>query len=241
MSQVIDLLSRPVYGFQQVDELLGLYPGTSRRWIDGYERGKKRYAPVIREASTGDEAVTWGEFVETRLLAQYRDQGVPLIHMRPAIEALREELNVKYPLASAKTWLAADGRELVGRMQHQVGLQGPLLLVFTVRTGQTRMDWTPPADAFRRSIEWTTDHQDAQPRLVHPDVDLDRVQIDPLRGFGEPVVRGVRTEIINELFRAGETPDGIAETYELEPEAVLQALRYEARRASGVAAETIAA
>ena len=241
MSEVIDLLSRPVYGFQQVDELLSLYPGTSRRWIDGYERGRKQYAPVIREVTTHDDAVTWGEFVETRLLAQYRGQGVPLIHLRPAITALREELNVQYPLASAKTWLAADGRELVGRVQQHVGLKGPLSLVFVVRTGQTRLDWTPPADSFRRSIEWTSSADDAQPRLVHPDADLDQVQIDPLRGFGEPVVRGVRTEIISELFRAGESPDGIAETYELEPEAVLQALRYEARRSNGVAAETIAA
>ena len=67
----------------------------------------------------------------------------------------------------------------------------------------------------------------SQPRLVHPDVDLDQVQIDPLRGFGEPVVRNVRMENIVELFRSGESPEGISEMYELEREAVLQALRYE--------------
>jgi uncharacterized protein (DUF433 family) len=241
VTNVIDLLSRPVYGLSQVDALLGLRPGTARRWIDGYARAGRSYPPVVREVSTGDEAVTWGEFVETRLLAQYRDAGVPMIRMRPAIDALREQLQTRYPLASARTWLDVDGRELVWKVQGQVGLERPLALV-VVRTGQAVLDWSPPAEAFRRSIEWTDgDENGRQPRLVHPDVDLDQVQIDPLRGFGEPVVRNVRTEIIVELFRAGESPEGISETYELDREAVLQALRYELRRANGAAAEAIAA
>lgn len=240
MANVIDLLSRPVYGLSQVDALLGLRSGTGRRWIDGYTRAGRNYPPVVREESTGDEAVTWGEFVETRLLAQYRDAGVPMIRMRPAIDALRQQMQTRYPLASARTWLDVDGRELVWKVQDQVGLERPLALV-VVRTGQTILDWSPAADAFRRSIEWTGDENGRQPRLVHPDVDLDQVEIDPLRGFGEPVVRNVRTEIIVELFRAGESPEGISEMYELEREAVLQALRYEFRRANGAAAEATAA
>jgi hypothetical protein len=112
MANVIDLLSRPVYGLAQVDALLGLRAGTARRWIDGYCRAGRSYPPVVREASTGDEAVTWGEFVETRLLAQYRDAGVPMIRMRPAIDVLREQMETSYPLASARTWLDIDGREL---------------------------------------------------------------------------------------------------------------------------------
>jgi hypothetical protein len=113
MTNVIDLLSRPVYGLSQVDVLLSLRPGTSRRWIDGYARAGRSYPPVVREVSTGDEAVTWGEFVETRLLAQYRDAGVPMIRMRPAIDVLREQMQTRYPLASARTWLDVDGRELL--------------------------------------------------------------------------------------------------------------------------------
>lgn len=240
MANVIDLLSRPVYGLSQVDALLSLRPGTASRWIDGYARAGRSYPPVVREVSTGDEAVTWGEFVETRLLAQYRDAGVPMIRMRPAIDVLREQLQTQYPLASARTWLDVDGRELVWKVQDQVGLERSLALV-VVRTGQAVLDWSPPAEAFRRSIEWTDNGDGPQPRLLHPDVDLDQVEIDPLRGFGEPVVRNVRTEIIVELFRAGESPEGISETYELARESVLQALRYEFRRANGAAAEAIAA
>lgn len=235
MGDVVDLLARPVYGVGQVDRILGLRPGTSRRWIDGYSRGGKSYPPVIREQPTGADIVTWGEFVETRLLAQYRDAGVPLIRMRPAVDVLRQELQTPYPLASAKTWLDVHGQELVRRAQDEVGLEGPLALV-VVRTGQAILDWSPPADAFRRSIEWTADESGAaQPRLVRPEADLRDVVIDPLRGFGEPVVRNVRTDIIGELFRAGESRDSIAELYELKPSVVDEALRYELRRADGPA------
>jgi hypothetical protein len=45
VSAVIDLLSRPVYGLSQVDALLGLRPGTARRWIDGYERAGRSIPP----------------------------------------------------------------------------------------------------------------------------------------------------------------------------------------------------
>ena len=69
---------------------------------------------------TGDEVVNWGEFVEARLLAQYRDEGALVAKMRPAVERLREELNTPYPLASTRTWLSVSGRELVREVQDEV-------------------------------------------------------------------------------------------------------------------------
>lgn len=228
---VVSLLERDVYGMPQVDRILGLPGGTARRWIDGYERSSRHYAPVIRVEPTGSDIVTWGEFVETRLLAEYRDRGVPLIKMRPAIERLREELG-EYPLASARMWLDVEGQELVRRAQEDVGLD-PLLALVEVRTGQAVIDWTKPADDFRRSIEWTkANGTPPQPRLIRPYPDIKDVVVNPVRGFGEPVVhkRNVRTDIIAELIRAGDTPDMIAEQYELRPRQVQAAVQYELRR-----------
>jgi uncharacterized protein (DUF433 family) len=231
MAKVVELLERPLYGLAQVDRILGLHGGTARRWVEGYTRGGKSYPPVIREAPTGSEIVTWGEFVETRLLAEYRHAGVPLIKMRPAIEVLREELGTPYPLASARTWLGVEGRELVRRVQEEVKLDRPLALV-VVRTGQSVLEWSVPAENFRRSVVWTGKDEDAEPRALHPVRDLTEVVIDPLRGFGEPVVRGVRTEIIGELVRAGDSPDMIAELYDLPRPQVDAAVRYELLRAT---------
>jgi len=232
MGDVIQLLERPTYAVAQVDRILGLRSGTARRWIDGYRRAGKAYPPVIREESTGDDVATWGEFIETRLLAEYRGAGVPLIRMRPAIEVLREELNTAYPLASARTWLEVDGRDLVRRAQEKVDLDPSLSLV-VVRERQQPL-WSKPADDFRRSLEWTPSSNGVprEVRLLRPVADIQHVTIDPLRGFGEPVVRGVRTEVIAELVRAGDSPEMIAEMYELPRSWVDQAVRYELLRAA---------
>ncbi len=144
---VIHLLDRPTYGLAQIDKLLGLPGGTARRWIDGYRRAGKPYPPVIRERATGVEIATWGEFVETRLLAEYRDAGVPLLHLRPVVEILREELCTQYPLAVAQTWLSVEGREIVRRAQEVASLDSPLVLV-EVATGQSLLRWSKGARNF---------------------------------------------------------------------------------------------
>src|SRR4051794_9339309 len=90
VGDVVDLLARPTYGFKQVDRIIGLKPGTAARWIDGYDRRGRHHDPIIRQSTSGDVTATWGEFVETRLIAEYREAGVSVFHMRPAIEYLRE-------------------------------------------------------------------------------------------------------------------------------------------------------
>lgn len=56
--------------------------------------------------------------------------------------------------------------------------------------------------------------------------------MDPLRQFGEPVVRSVRTEIIAELVRAGDSPEMIADLYERTPAQVDAAIRCGLRKAA---------
>lgn len=226
----IDLLARPVYGLVQVDRLLGLPQGTARRWIDGYRRAGKSYPPVIREETTGDELVTWGEFIETRLLAGYRERGVPMLRMRPAIERLRDYFGTGYPLAHARPWIAVEGRELVLAVQDEVGLDKPLRLV--VRTGQIKLELAQPAEEFFHAVEFDND---VAARL-HPMPGASEVVMDPLRNFGEPVVRSVATEVIAEQVRAGDSAEMIAELYELPPASVWAAVRYELWKAN--AAET---
>jgi uncharacterized protein (DUF433 family) len=223
----MDLLEHPVYGFHQVDRVLGLSPGTAKRWIDGYERGKRFYPPVVRVDHTRVEIVTWGEFVETRFLAEYRDKGVPMHRMRPAIDRLRQTFHPKYPLAYARPFVA--GRELVLEMQESVGLERRLQLV-VVRNDQIVL--TEPAENFYRSVEYGGPENDQVAERVKPHPDISDVVVEPLRQFGEPVIRGrgVRTEVIAEQFRAGESLEAIAEIYELPIRMVEAAVRYELYR-----------
>ena len=109
MPESISLLEQPVYRMDQVDRLLGTPNGAARNWIDGCRRGRSSYGPLIRAARTGSDTVTWGEFVAARLIAEYRDRGVDVFRLRPAIVALREAFRAPYPLAIARPFRDAQG------------------------------------------------------------------------------------------------------------------------------------
>ena len=109
MGTVIDLLERPTYSFGQVDGLLRL--SREQRSAGSMATTAPGSAtPVIREATTTDPFVTWGEFVEARLLSEFRQAGVPMLHLRPVVDELRQRFGVRYPLASARLWLEPAGR-----------------------------------------------------------------------------------------------------------------------------------
>lgn len=74
--RVTSMLDRTIYSYGDVDCLVGLRPGTSGRWLEGYARSGRFYDPVLREKPTGGESVTGGEMVEARLLAEFRSRDV---------------------------------------------------------------------------------------------------------------------------------------------------------------------
>ncbi len=220
-SMVTSLLDRRIYSMSDVDRLLVLPGGTARRWIDGHRRRERLYPPVLRTEQTGEETVTWGEFVETRLLVGYRRRGVSLQRLRPAIQLLRAELG-PYPLAHAHPFLDVAGRELVRQIQEDVGLRRQGFFVI-VPTGQQLMT-TNPVNEFLDHVEFSED------RLVSALAPCGRenvVRIDPLRQTGRPVVRAVPTEIVAEQFRAGESTSEIAAAFDLHTSYIESALRFE--------------
>lgn len=237
MGQVTNLLDRAVYSFAQIDRVLGLRSGTASRWIDGYTRRGKDYPPVVRVERTGNNIATWGELVECRLLSEFRDSGVPIRHLRPAVERLRSrvtevsgtpsESDIRYPLASAKLWLHPEGRELLMNVQEEVDLQPGLQ--FVVRTGQYTLPiWTEPVERFKQSIRWSSELHDAIPLVIW--LDDDRIiEVDPERGFGDPVIagRGIQTSVVAELHAAGESVRQIADEYDLTEREVEAALAHE--------------
>jgi uncharacterized protein (DUF433 family) len=213
------LLDRAIYSYADVDRLVGLRHGTARRWIDGYHRGGTDYPPILRGEPTGSDSVTWGEMVEARLLAEFRNLRVPVRRLRPAVERLRAEFG-PYPLAHARTLLEVEGQELVRRVQDEVGLEPELLLV-VVRNGQLMLDLR--AQRFADAVQYS----DGVAATIRPMTRTPDVQLDPNRSFGQPSIRGVRTEVLAEEYRAGESRESLADLYDLDPEQVDQALRYE--------------
>lgn len=213
------LLDRAIYSYSDVDRLVGLHAGTARRWLDGYERTGRFYDPVLREAPTGRDVVTWGEMVEARLLAEFRSKHVPVQKLRPAIVRLREEFG-RYPLAHARPFLDVEGRELVRAVQEEVGVDRLLQLV-VVRNGQTLL-----AQATQRFND-TVLYEGGVVVRLNPNPRTPHVQMDPTRAFGQPSIRNVRTDSLAEAYRAGTSREDLADLYELNPTQVDEAIRFE--------------
>lgn len=219
----VTLLERELYAVDDAARLLRVHPRTLRNWLDGYEgRGGARYKPVVRSEPTGRDTMTWGEFVEAGLLAEYRRRrAVPLQHIRPVVEALRERYGIPYPLAHFRPYVA--DKELVVRLQAESDVPSSVLLVVE-RRGQLVLNG--PAEVFFEKAEF----EDEVVRRFFPAGRSSPVVIDPAHNFGLPEVRGIRTEALVELFEAGESIDMIARGYDLARDEVEEAIRFETGR-----------
>lgn len=223
---VVSILERPVYGIAEAAGLLGLRPDRTRAWLDGYERQGVHYAPVIRVEPTGDEVVTWGEFVELGYLREYRRNRVPLQRLRPVIDELRREFKTPYPLATAKPYIY--GRELVLELQERNDL--PQSIAIVISTGQT-IALATGAQRFFKKVEFDPPG-DGDVRRLRPAGAASPVVIDPLVRFGRPTVHGVATERLWELHDAGEAVEEIADGYDMTEELVRAAVAYEEQQRS---------
>jgi uncharacterized protein (DUF433 family) len=213
----LQVLDRPLYGVAQAASLLGLRAARVRAWLDGYERGGRVYAPVIREEPTGRDVVTWGEFVELGYLREYR-ADVALQRIRPVIAALRETYGTPFPLAHARPWVY--DHELVLAVQEEAELDPRLAIV--VRTGQ-EIILSDVAERFVRRVDF---EGDAVARW-RPAGKLSPVVVDPEHAFGMPTVGGIATERIFELVLAGEPIDTVAAGYEIPVDDVRAACAFE--------------
>jgi uncharacterized protein (DUF433 family) len=220
---VTSMLDREVYVYAEVDKLIGLPSGTAKRWINGYERDGKPYPPILRVAPKETAWVTWGEFVEARMLAEYRDRKkVPIARQRAAIEQLRVMFKLDYPLAHLRPFLSAHARDLTMKGE-EVGLPD---IEITIRTGQALL-----GDA-RWLAETATLSQDdlGEPVIVElpADKDFPEIVINPSRYSGQPTFVGRRVSpvTIAQMVDSGEQREDLAADYGLSMRQVQDAIDY---------------
>jgi uncharacterized protein (DUF433 family) len=219
-------LDRELYEVSVAADVLCVPQSTLRWWLDGGERSGRLYPPVLRAETTGSPVLTWGEVVEAGYLAGYRRAlRVKLWRLRDFITTLREELDVKYPLATARPWVGPGRRLLIEAGMH-AGLTPELMpALFEPATGQTAL--LPIAEHFLARVEFEGQGPTASAARLRPLGSSSPVVIDPEVRFGVPSIKGVTTSVLAEKVDAGEPIEAIAAAYDLSKKDVIAALSYE--------------
>jgi len=226
------LLDRPLYGFGQVDRLLGLHGGTTARWLEGYRRLGTQYMPIIRPEPTGAEVVSWGEFVEAAFMAAYREHKIATAVIRSTVAELRDLTGERYPLAMYRPLVS--GQELLIEADERArrGLSGRPADVPGNEPGSARQLLNPKsrqavlsaAVALAQRVEF--DEAGVFARRYFPWQDRE-VAMQPDLAFGRPTVGSVRADIVAEDVAAGESEESVAHLYGLTLLQVRSAVQWE--------------
>jgi uncharacterized protein (DUF433 family) len=95
------------------------------------------------------------------------------------------------------------------------------LQIVVLRNGQLVL--VDAAERFRSAVEYEGD----EVGRLRPDARTPDVVMVPRHSFGQPAIRNVRTESLAEDFRAGTSREDLADLYDLSPEQVDEAIRFE--------------
>ncbi len=168
---------------------------------------------------------------ESMVLAAVRRSGVPMQRIRPALDALEEEIGIGHALASRR--LYSDGAELLFEYgdRHRGSSEGDSALqLVVVRSGQTVF-----AEALAAYLSRIDYGDDGYASLIHvPVYEHADVVADPTRAFGAPIFErgGVRVSDVLERFWAGESLDDLSEDFGVPLDQLEDVLRVASRRAA---------
>ncbi len=164
--------------------------------------------------------VTFLDLVELLAVRGFREQGVPLRHIRIAAEQAAEIFQTTHPLAAHR--FETDGRHIFARLQAEGVVTG---LASLSEGGQ----WVFP-EAVERYLRQLDFHRETDLAIRWWPTGKDRfVVIDPKVDFGAPHISGtgVPTAALYEPVAAGDDPEVVAGWFEVESDQVKAAFAYE--------------
>lgn len=221
----------PLYSITDAARHIDVSRSTFDSWARGYARRSKDRtpvtgAPVITLLPTVDRgpSVPFIGLAEGFVLAAFRQAGVPLQRIRPAITRLQERLGIEHVLASRS--LYTDGAEVLYDFAESTGdtPEGKSARQLVVARND-QLVFREVVDSYLRRIEFATDDW---ARAIHlPQYGTADVLVDPQRSFGIPIFArgGVRVEVVLNRFKAGESIEELSEDFGVPTDELLDALR----------------
>jgi len=218
--------SVPLYTVAEAAQFLGVPSSTLSTWSRGYVRRPAGRAEVQGEAIVtsvdaprGFPAIPFIGLAEGMVLAAFRRAGVSLQHIRKAVAVLDREIGIDYALASSK--LYTDGAVILYDYAERKDQE---LAELTEVVSQQRV-FSPVVAEYLKRVRYGDDGWAVT--LVSPATARPVVEIDPTRGFGQPIfIHGAsRVEDVIDRWHAGDPLAEVAEDFGVPLEDVEEALR----------------
>ncbi|HYX23460.1 MAG TPA: DUF433 domain-containing protein [Thermoanaerobaculia bacterium] len=216
----------PRYTLRETAHYLLVPESTLKSWVSGRRyvvaSGPRFWQPLIARPDRKDSRLSFSNLIEAHVLSALRKQyRVRIDEIRTALEYACKQLGVERVL------LSKELRVMIGN----IFLQHPDKLINVGKGGQEAMPEI--LQAYLERIEWDVR---GVPTRMYPLTRFDYrnaprfVTIDPVVAFGRPVIerKAIKTSVIAERFKAGESIEEIAEDYDLEAFEIEEAVRYEA-------------
>lgn len=239
----VDRFATLLYGIGEAAGYLAVPPSTLTTWAYGYERRvagvgsgvhglhAEPIVTAVRPERRNDPAVPFVGLAEAYALAAFRNAGVPMQRIRPAVDALARELGLQHALASQR--LYTDGAEVLFDYAEHAGdtPEGESARELVVVRNNQRV-FSEIVDLYLRRIDFGPDGYAQLIRL--PQYKVADVTVDPDHAFGRPRFThgGASVDDVIDLFRAGEPVDSVAEEFGLSRSEVEDAIRVVARAAA---------
>lgn len=220
-----ELKELPLYSATEAARFLRLPASTVRAWCFGQKyhatNGQTRqFEPVVRVADRKRRGLSFVNLIELSVLAAIRRvHHVSLRQVRSALTYVQKQFPSGHPLADHA--FQTNGVDLfVDKVGQIVNLS---------KDGQIEMKQM--IRDYLRGVERNT--EGVPIKLYLPgrttNTQRDSVVVDPSRGFGRPVLDkvGVRTEVLIERFKAGESMRSLADDYALDFDVIEDIIRNE--------------
>jgi uncharacterized protein (DUF433 family) len=198
-----DFRLMPVLTVPDAAFYLDVPKSTLYSWISG----RHHLVTYHRQFGRRRPSVPFIGLAEAYAITAFKQKGVRMQRIWPALERLRDKMGIEHALASRR--LHTDGAEILWEMSERDDYLAPIRDLVVVRNEQVVF-----VDAVRDYLECIAyDNEDWATSLRLRRFGEVPVVVDPHRAFGRPLIEdrgGVRVEDVLDLWDAGERPRAIA-------------------------------